>query len=392
MRSIDWVAHRNHRQQIIEDHGQWVGLADEDGVPFLDLPQLIEMDWPEPRGTIADVSATINVRTPSGRLHPVVRELIAENLGTVDHLAQLIPMDGPSRHLVLERPGMRRRAMRIAYCEADSDAYAPHVMEIMGSDLRVYMQMLAAPSHPLSWTNEWTRFTRDWVGPEDILELFDKPRDLSDIKMFTVADGASIDGPVDEVIYRLISESLAAIYQKVGITNPSDRPYVAVLEESEIPPGPVPPPLYKKVSVYRGFSGWGESNIEGDSRLVETISRTTLSFSEDMVCDRNLIRKSDKSTIDAGATIAGGLEVTYVSGSTGLYHFTTKTPEILPAPSGAPYTIIRPTDQTIWDEVGDIALSSGVKLSADMWWPGDPQPKGQALTQPTIVFSVKQEG
>ena len=35
---IDWAAHRKHREQIIADAGQWIGLLDADGNPLMDLP------------------------------------------------------------------------------------------------------------------------------------------------------------------------------------------------------------------------------------------------------------------------------------------------------------------------------------------------------------------
>jgi len=66
----------------------------------------------------------------------------------------------------------------------------------------------------------------------------------------------------------------------------------------------------------------------------------------------------------------------------------------LPALTASPYTILRPTDQSIWAEVGNEALLAGVAIRAGLWWPGDPQPPGltgPALVYPTIVVTVRQE-
>ena len=44
---IDWTAHRKHREQIIADTGQWIGLLDADGSPLMDLPPVVSMVAPE---------------------------------------------------------------------------------------------------------------------------------------------------------------------------------------------------------------------------------------------------------------------------------------------------------------------------------------------------------
>lgn len=293
MRQIDWAVHRAHREQIAEDCGQWVGLTDEDGVPLLTLPQLEGMDWPESRGSIESVKVTLPVRTPSGGVHQVVRELVAQQLGVVDEQARLVPVTGPARLLVLERPGMPRMAMKISHVEVEGDTHLPHSLTIHGVGVLGILDQLPCPSNPTTWTGVFTRFTRDWVGPPDKAVLFEHPRDLADMKLLTVADGASVEGDSDEVIHRLISESLQAVYRMAGITE--HPPYVAVR---------------------------------------------------------------------------------------------------LPALAASPYTILRPTDQSIWAEVGNEALLAGVSVRAGLWWPGDPQPPGLTgppLVHPTIVFTVRQE-
>lgn len=290
MRIIDWPAQRARHASIASDAGQWLGLLDEDGIPLLDLPQVLEMDWPEQRGVIESVELKIRVRTPSGRLHAIARELIAENLGLTDEQTALIPITGPARFVALERPGLPRRVMRVSHVEVDGDTISPIMMKIHGTELLGYLELLPSPSTPTTWTGAFTRFTRDWVGPQDTIELFEHPRDLADIKLMQVADGGSVEGAADIVLHRLIDESLEAVLRMAGIT--SDPPYIAVL---------------------------------------------------------------------------------------------------LPSDVASPYTILRPTDQTIWAEVGDEAMLSGVAIRAHLWWPGDDQPAGRTLRYPTIVFTVRQE-
>lgn len=290
MREIDWEQSRAHREQVIADHGQWVGLADEDGVPLVGLPQLSEMSWPRTRGVIESVSLKLRARTESGRPHAVIDELIAQGLGKLDSVGRLEPLSGPARLLVLERAGLPRRFARVTHAVAEGDAHSPHTLTVHGVGGLGFLDMLPCPSNPMSWTGEFTRFDRDWVGDESATSLFASPRDLASCTMITVADGATVEGPADVVIHRLVDESLQAVNRIAGIT--TDPPYVAVLNST-------------------------------------------------------------------------GYE--------------------------SPRLILRPTDQTIWQEVGEAALSAGVELTATLWWPGDPQPTGHTLTSPTIVFTVSQE-
>lgn len=291
MREIDWVKHKLHRGQVVRDHGRWLGLLDEDWIPKFDLPQVTKLDWPHTRGAIDAVSMTLRVRTPSGRTHAVVDELVAEGLGQVDAVGKLIPVTGPARLVVMEQAGMKRRMMRITHVKAEGDATAPHTLTIFGVSALGYLDLLPCPSNPLSWAGKFTRFERDWVGPEESKALFTQPRDLAPCTMITVADGASVDGKADEVVHRLIRESLDAVHRTAGITQ--NPPYAVVLDP----------------------------------------------------------------------------------------------------PRGEPQRMIhRPTDQTIWQEIGERALSAGVSLWADLWWPEDPTPPGLALQLPTLVFHVRQEG
>lgn len=287
MRSINWTDHKKHRRQVIKDTGEVLFLMDEDWVPFLRLPPVVSADWPETRGIIDSVKLTVHVRTPSGRVHAVVDELVAENLGRVDQVGKLIPVTGPARSIRMEREG-QSMTMLITHVVAEGDAWAPHTLTIHGVRMLAYLDLLPCPSNPLSWKGTFTRFERDWVGPEDMTETFEKPRDLAPMTMIAVADGASVDGMSDQVIYRLIDESLDAVHRVAGIEN--NPPYRAILE----------------------------------------------------------------------------------------------------TPTGTPVRLIhRPTDQTIWQEIGERALSAGVSIRAQLWWPGDTPVDGVSV--PTLIFRVRQE-
>lgn len=292
MREVDWVAHRRHRAQVAEDMGRWLGLLDEDWVPMMDLPQETSMSWPTTRGSVDSIEVTVPVRTPTGGVHAVVDELVAEHLGVVDAATgKLVPVTGPARFLAIERPGGPRRMARVTHVVADGDAEAPHTLTIHAVSENSYLELLPCPSSPTTWAKTFTRFDRDWVGDETKRNLFDKPRDLAPMRMIVVADGATVHGPADEVIYRLVSESVEAVCRVAGIKE--DPPYVVVR---------------------------------------------------------------------------------------------------VPAAHAAGELFLRPTDQTIWQEISDACMSAGVSVVSSLWWPGDDPVPDKALQLPTLVFTVKQEG
>lgn len=285
---IDWAAHKKHRTYVASTEGSWVGLVDKDGTPIMDLPPLIELDAPETRLVPESAKLTMLIRSPQGVMHPVVNHLIAQDFIKVDNQGQLVPLTDETHFIALERPGAPRRMFRVSHAPGEIRGSSMTKLTVHANDLLRMLSLIPAASAPLTWTGEWTRFERDWAGPENIGQVFESPRDLQDIKLATVADGATIEGPAEETIRRLVSESLAAAFKAAGVT---DHP-------------------------------------------IRVVPRT--------------------------------------SGKT------------------SRRILIRPTDKTLWDEISPLALAAGVKVSASMWWPEDPQPEGMSLDKPTILVSVVQ--
>lgn len=290
--TYNWIHQAPHRHQVAQDTGQWLGLLDENFHALLELPAVGNLTWPKARGAIDSVSMTMRVRTPSGGLHSIVQELVAENLGKTDTAGRLIPITGPARFIRRERPHTAPRTMRITHVTVDGDAELPHTITIHGVTMTSYLDLLPCPSNPLTWTGEFTRFTRDWIGDEEDQELFRKPRDLAPATIITVADGASVQGPAATVIHKLITDSINAAH-RIGHIAPGSEIYAAILEPSQ----------------------WESPRI-----------------------------------------------------------------------------ILRPTDQTIWKEVADAAMVSGVGIHVELWCPGDPVVAGKSWDLPTIVITIRQEG
>ena len=106
----------------------------------------------------------------------------------------------------------------VTHTVARGDADAPATLTIHGVGLTKLLSRFPAMSAPTTWQTSFRRFERDWVGPENTKVAFSRPRELAGMKMVTVADGATLDGPAEATIRRLIAESLAAAFRVAGIT------------------------------------------------------------------------------------------------------------------------------------------------------------------------------
>lgn len=212
---FNWENHKKHRDQVIADQGQWLGLLDENATPMMDLPPVMEMRMPEATNDTASGMVKLRVQSASGIVHPVIHQLIADGLGKTDDVGRLVPLSEATRFIAIERAGSRR-VFRVDFAVAEGGAGAPSVLAVHGTDMLKTLARFPAMSGPTTWTGKWTRFTRDWAGPENVGVQFDKPRDLQDIKMVTVADGATEQGAAEPLIRKIISDSLAATWRAIG--------------------------------------------------------------------------------------------------------------------------------------------------------------------------------
>ncbi|MBG9310298.1 hypothetical protein ABMV07_01005 [Corynebacterium belfantii] len=212
---FNWENHKKHRDQVIADQGQWLGLLDENATPMMDLPPVMEMRMPEATNDPASGMVKLRVQSASGIVHPVIHQLIADGLGKTDDVGRLVPLSEATRFIAIERAGSRR-VFRVDFAVAEGGAGAPSVLAVHGTDMLKTLARFPAMSGPTTWTGKWTRFTRDWAGPENVGVQFDKPRDLQDIKMVTVADGATEQGAAEPLIRKIISDSLAATWRAIG--------------------------------------------------------------------------------------------------------------------------------------------------------------------------------
>lgn len=233
--AINWAAHRLHRHQVAQDQGQWVGLLNENAEPLFDTPPMTNLQAPQFRNAPGSMRATFITQSPRGIVHPIVDELIGEGLGQIDAEGALQLSSNNTRFLAIERQGEARRVYRISHAVVSGLGDAPSILEVHGSGLLTMLSLFSAMSAPTTWGEEWTTFTRDWVGPEGQEITFEHPRDLMGMKMVTVADGATIEGPAEATIRRLISESLEASFRVAGV---ADDPPVVVSPTGSGAPSP----------------------------------------------------------------------------------------------------------------------------------------------------------
>lgn len=229
---VTWADHKQHRDAVVRDEGQWVGLFDERAEHVMVLPPLLSLDAPETRNVPVSFRATVVVRTPTGEIDPLVEELFAQGVaGTrVDSEGRLQLALKATRFVVVARPGMLR-AYRITHVVVSGDGNVPPgQMEIHGTDMLMELNRHIAWTAPTTVSGKFTRFTRDWAGPENLGVMFTRPRELQDVKMITVADGVTLgDGKdAEETIRYAIAKSLETGWRASGKQEVMDDPPIVV--------------------------------------------------------------------------------------------------------------------------------------------------------------------
>lgn len=214
MVGFDWVAHRKHRDQVIADHGQWVGLFDEQGEPLMDMPPIVDMNAPEVRSEPGSLSMSVLVRSRSDVLHPIVSELVADGLD-IDDNGVFIERVNQTRMVVVERPGNgpdSRRAYTVIAPETTIAGSLPSVLTMDGVDVLTKLKGLPCMSIPETWTGQWIDADRDWAGP------WEQTREIQDAKFASVADGFTDSGPAEATIRQVITRSLQTLAVAEGMS------------------------------------------------------------------------------------------------------------------------------------------------------------------------------
>lgn len=229
---VTWADHKKHRDAVVRDEGQWVGLFNERAEHIMVLPPLLSMDAPETTNVPVSFRATVVVRTPDGEIDPLVEELFANGISSAraDNEGRMELSLRATRFVVVARPGILR-AYRITHVVVSGDGNVPPgQMEIHGTDMLMELNRHIAWTAPTTVSGKFTRFTRDWNGPENIGMLFTRPRELQDVKMVTTADGVTLgDGKgAEETIRYAIARSLETGWKAAGVPEVIADPPIVV--------------------------------------------------------------------------------------------------------------------------------------------------------------------
>lgn len=110
---VDWQKHKAHREAVMQAHGQYVGLYDKNWEPVLDIEDWIEAEWGGIFADVGNMSMTLPGEVSPGVVNPVVNYLLRDDLRNLDRGGSLDALIHGAVHVVVERPGLKRRCYRI---------------------------------------------------------------------------------------------------------------------------------------------------------------------------------------------------------------------------------------------------------------------------------------
>ena len=110
---VNWQQHKAHRESVMEAHGQYVGLYDKNWEPVLDIEDWLEAEWGGIFADVGNMSMTLPGEISPGVVNPVVDYLLRNDLRNLDKGGSLDALIHGAVHVVVERPGLKRRCYRI---------------------------------------------------------------------------------------------------------------------------------------------------------------------------------------------------------------------------------------------------------------------------------------
>ncbi|MDK7049096.1 hypothetical protein QP324_10990 [Corynebacterium sp. UMB0012] len=110
---VDWQKHKAHREAVMQAHGQYVGLYNKNWEPVLDIEDWLEAEWGGIFADVGNMSMTLPGEVSPGVVNPVVDYLLRDDLRNLDKGGSLDALIHGAVHVVVERPGLKRRCYRI---------------------------------------------------------------------------------------------------------------------------------------------------------------------------------------------------------------------------------------------------------------------------------------
>lgn len=212
---MDLAQWRKHIDQVVADEGKWWGVANEDGVPIVEL--VGKGTFPESH--LVPSSAEFTVRVQEG--DRVLDELVGDKLGEMDEDGRLVPASGPTRLLVSVQAG-KRRAATITHTVVTGST-TPSSLTIHGVDLVDGLSWWPCPSVPVEWdpakASQGLAKWKDYEQDESFTRYAVK-RSLARVPFATRLSGYFEEGPARTVVRNIIQDSFDAVNALMGWDTP----------------------------------------------------------------------------------------------------------------------------------------------------------------------------
>lgn len=205
---------RKHIDRVVQDEGQWVGIADENGYPIYEL--VGKINFPESHLQAASAEITVNVE-PGDR---ILDDLVGDSLGQMDAAGRLVPANGPARLLVLVRPGERRAAI-VTHVVVTGQA-TPSQVTVHGVDLLDSLASWPCPSINLEgWEMaKWQQRKTDASGIR-----YGKVREMAQLQFATKLYRYAKRGTARDVLRVIVQDSFDSVNKLYGW---QDNPHAVV--------------------------------------------------------------------------------------------------------------------------------------------------------------------
>lgn len=215
-----WADWRKHVDQVVADHGRWVGILNGYGEPELDMPPAVEPYEAEHVRMSPDAGFQMTVATPIDREQTshIVDLLVDHGLGVFSETGVIAPSTARTFMACVQVPG-ERRAWLLPDRAVLLGELAPETLSMEGVSMLSLLERWPCPSAPDTWKPNFEMWEEDAGG------RYKTPRRYAPVEMANLADGYTKRGPAEKVIKELIQESLDAVNRAKGWTQ---RPHLVV--------------------------------------------------------------------------------------------------------------------------------------------------------------------
>lgn len=200
---MDLANWRRHIDYVVATEGQWVGLLDEDGFPFLDFPALVHVQAPETRMASSSIEVAVDVSAGAGRR--LLDELVADGLGKQEPNARLAPAVRAARFLCVVR-GTERLVARVVHTVV-AGAASPTTATVHGTDLTEGLAWWPCPSAPTFWRG--AKFEQ-WTTDASYIK-YRTPRTLAQVQFSNDPLATTKRGTARDLIRGIIQDSFDTV-------------------------------------------------------------------------------------------------------------------------------------------------------------------------------------